>query len=344
MEKMNGMQKFLCFYEILKRFSSEEHPLNFNEINKHMEKVCGERTNRKAVRKYIKSLRELDVDISDYEENGEGCYLRDQHFEPWEQKLLIDLVSRSYSISRTISQRLIDKIAALHNEYTGYALRKGFDISCTPKTVNEEVPYTMDKVRTAYLEKKKVRFTYCDLDITGSLIPRKKEGVIREYEGSPYALVNKKNCSYAVINIDPFEDLSNYRVDRMKQVQVLEEEAKPVTECRGCTEGLNIEEYAGKCFKMFVGEEVKVSLEIDKSQVNFIHEELVEWESSMGKVREEDQEKDVYMVTFKAHEGEGLVKWILQMGEHARVMGPDPLVERVREKITVMNKRYQPEK
>ena len=343
MEKMNGMQKFLCFYEIIKKFSSEEHPLSFNEINKHMEKVCGERTNRQAVRKYIKSLRGLDVDISDYEENGEGCYLRDRHFEPWEQKLLIDLVCRSYSIPRKVTQRLIDKIAGLHNEYTGYALKKGFDISCTPKTVNEEVPYTMDKIRRAYLENKKVRFTCYDYDITGSLVPRKKEGVIREYKGSPYALVNKKNCSYAVINIDLFEDLSNYRVDRMKQVEVLEEDAKPVTECMGYSKGLKIEEYAGKCFKMFVGEEVKVTLEIDKSQVNFIHEELVEWESSVEKNQEKGQEKDVYIVTFKAHEGEGLVKWILQMGEHARVMGPEVLVDRVREKITAMNKRYQPE-
>jgi len=344
MKKLNSEQKCYYLYVVLKKFSSEEHKLTFNEINSHMEECFGGRTYREAFRRHIKILKELGMDISDYGENGEGYYLREQQFEPWEQKLLIDLVCRSYSISRRITQRLIDKIMGLHNQYTKYALQKGFDFICTPKTVNEEVPYTMDKLRRAYLGNKKVRFTYYDYDMTGALVPRKKEGIIREYKGSPYALINKKNCYYSVINIDRFENLSNYRVDRMKQVEVLEEDAKPITECRGCRKGLNLEEYAGKCFNMFVGNEVKVTLEIDKRQLNFIIEELGDQVKIVEKEQKEQnkQEEDTYLATFRANEGEGLVKWILQMGDQARVVAPDSLVVQVREKIAAMNKRYQP--
>lgn len=336
MGKVSNKKKLLCFYNILRELSGEEDPLSYGEIKKHFQSRMGISITPRNVTDYAKELKDFEIDVSGPRENKQGYYLRDRKFEVWELKVITDLICRSFSLSQKNSQGLIDKVAGLHNNYTEYALKKEADISRTPKTMNEEVPYTVDKLQHACWEQKKVRFTYNDYDITGSLIPRRKAGKIREYVGSPYGMLNKKNCNYSIINIDPFTSLSNYRVDRMKGMEVLKEDAKPITEVWGYSRGLNIEEYAGKCFKMFVGKESKIILEIDKSLLNFMFEELGNWAKIVGN----DQDENTYLVTFIGKEGEGLIKWILQMGDKARVIAPYSLTEQVRKKIQAMAGHY----
>lgn len=337
MEKISSKKKLLCFYNILKELSGEEEPLTYEEINEHFQRRLGISITRRNVRDYVKELKDFEIDVSGFRENGQGYYLRDREFEVWELKVLIDLIRRCFFLSRNNSNRLIAKVAGLHNIYTANALKNEADISHTPKTVNDQVPYTIDKLQYACQNQKKVRFSYYDYDISGSLVPRKKGGKIREYTGSPYEMLCKKNCYYIIINKDPFKRLANYRVDRIKYLEVLEEEAKPVTEIWGYSRGLNIEEHAGKCFKMFVGPESNISLEIDKSLLNFRYEEL----DHRAKVVVNDQDKDTYLLSFTGNLGEGLIRWILQMGDKARVIAPQSLVEAMRKKIQAMAKQYE---
>lgn len=336
MEKISSKKKLLCFYNILKELSGEEDQLTYEEINEHFQRRLGISITRRNVRDYVKELKDFKIDVSGFRENRQGYYLRNRKFEVWELKVLIDLIRRCFFLSKNNSERLIDKIAGLHNNYTEYALKKELDISHTPKTVNDQVPYTIDKLQYACQNQKKVRFKYYDLDISGALVPKRKNGKIREYTGSPYEMLCKKNCHYIIINMDPFNDLANYRVDLIKYLEVLEEEAKPVTEIWGYSKGFNSEEHAKKCFKMFVGPESNITLEIDKSRWKCINEEL----GLRVKVVENDQDQDTCLVSFTGNLGEGLIRWILQMGDEARVVAPKSLVEEMRKKIQAMAKQY----
>lgn len=336
MGKVSYKKKLYCFYNILRELSAEEDPLTYEEIKRHFQSRMGLSITPRNVRNYVKELKDFEIDVSGPLENKQGYYLRDRRFEVWELKVLIDLICRSYFLSQKISQGLIDKVAGLHNNYTKYALKKEANINRTPKTVNEEVPYTVDKLQHACREQKKVRFTYCENDITGSLVPRRRDGKIREYVGSPYAMISERNCNYIVMNMDPFTNLSNYRLDRMKGMEVLEEDAKPITEICGYSRGLNVEEYTGKCFKMFVGNDIKIILEIDKNLLDLLIKEL----GNRSKIAENHQNENTYLITFIGKDGEGLIKWILQMGDEARVIAPQSLVEQMRKKVQAMTEHY----
>ncbi len=85
---------------------------------------------------------------------------------------------------------------------------------------------------------------------------------------------------------------------------------------------------------MFTGTDTKVVLEISRGILNFLIDELGDdvLLKSIGDGR--------YLATFSAKDGEGLAKWILQLGEEAKVVEPESLKEKIKEKLKKLQNIY----
>ena len=84
----------LCVLKILEEYSDSEHILPMREIIGKMKSIYDIDIARRAVYGAIELLKQMGYDISTYEENGRGYYLRSRQFEPSELRLLTDAVFR----------------------------------------------------------------------------------------------------------------------------------------------------------------------------------------------------------------------------------------------------------
>ncbi len=162
-------------------------------------------------------------------------------FELPELKLLVDAVSSSRFITSEKSDLLISKLSQLTNEENRQELSARIFTGDRLKTSNSNVLVTIDTVCNAIKQQKKISFHYWDYS------PQKKK-VLRhdgeEYIVSPYVLVWNDDRYYMPAYSDKRKTVVKYRIDRMCDVQILDEDAFVDPE-------FNIAEYSKKVIKMY---------------------------------------------------------------------------------------------
>ncbi|GKU29883.1 WYL domain-containing protein [Clostridium folliculivorans] len=68
--------KFYTFFDILSKHSDNKNMLSMKKILQVMEERTGDKIDRRTIYEYIKNLKELGFDISDYSENKRGYFLK----------------------------------------------------------------------------------------------------------------------------------------------------------------------------------------------------------------------------------------------------------------------------
>lgn len=90
---------------------------------------------------------------------------------------------------------------------------------------NPELFLTIETLDEAIDAKRKVAFRYLEYGTDGKQCPKRREdGTVREYITSPYQMAAKEGKYYLICNYDKYDDVSNYRIDRMADVRVLDDE------------------------------------------------------------------------------------------------------------------------
>lgn len=143
-------------------------------------------------------------------------------FELAELRMLVDAVSSSRFITVEKSDQLVSKLAMLTNEQNRSSLTGKVYNADRMKTSNLSVFVIMDLIRTAIDAGRKLSFHYWDYTI-------RKEKVLRHggelYVASPYALIWDDDRYYMAAWSDKRQKIVKYRVDRMCDVNMLEEPA-----------------------------------------------------------------------------------------------------------------------
>ena len=349
--KVNNNIRFYYFIKMLSESSyinphieaskelKEHHAiLTVKEIQEKMMKEKGFKIDRRTIYKYIEDLKEAGLEISTYEDNEIGYALITKNLEQYELRLLVDSISANRFITKKKTKELIEKLCKLQNEYAGYKLSKQVFIDDRSKSINEEILYNINSIDEAIDNKKKITFNYYDYNYKKELVYRteKNSDKKKQYTATPVGLILKEDYYYVVLSHDKYDDLTNYRVDRMKNVRVLEEEGRPLKEIKGCEDGnFNAAMYSKQNFKMFSGTDCKVILQIKKGLINLVIDELGE-DVELHKINE-----DTFQAKFCAKFGVGLTKWVLQLGADANVISPAELRDDVRKNLEEMIKLYR---
>jgi predicted DNA-binding transcriptional regulator YafY len=255
----------LKIYEMLCQDSDEDHPLTTAKI---IAKLAGDgiECNRKTLYKDIKALNDFGCEVLSRREQSNVYYVVSRQFDVPELRILIDAVQAASFITPNKSKELIDKIAGLGGSNRGKVLKNSTAFN-TVKMKNEGIYYNVASLDDAIITKHQASFQYFDYNEAGKRILR-KEG--ERYVVNPIALVFNENNYYLVCYNDKYQNISNYRVDRMTDVRV--EETK-ITKSE-CTEGFNLAEYRKQTFSMYGGELTKVEITFDKSIIDVIYDKF----------------------------------------------------------------------
>ena len=273
----------LNILDILKRYTDAEHTLSQKDILVKLEKEYGMKAERKAVRRNIQNLIDLGYEI-EYSETSRmmpnpktgkveenivtSDYYLVRDFEDAELRLLIDSLLFSPNIPYKQCKDLVEKLKGLSNEYFKASVKH----ICTMPQVrpqNKELFLTIEVIDEAISKNRKIQFTY--IDYTGEKKQTKKtrpDGSIREYVVSPYQMAAKEGKYYLICNYDKYNDLSNYRIDRIKDVTILDERAKPFSKLDGMTnKRFDLAEYMKEHIYMYSSGNTRVRFRIVKAMI-----------------------------------------------------------------------------
>ena len=297
--------------DILKRYTDENHRLSQKEIQNILANEYDMKVDRKAIKRNLINLIEFGYDINYSEsvrifkdkdgEELENVILTDfyleREFTDSELRLLIDGVLFSNHIPYKQDMELVKKLSALSNHYFKSRVKH---IARMPedKTDNKHLFYNIELLDEAIDKERKVRFHYLEYRSDKKLHKRcGKDGKVREYIINPYQLVAKEGKYYLICNYDKYDDISNYRVDRITDLEILDENIKPFDRLKG-SDGrkLDLEEYMDKHVYMFSGENVRAVFRADKSLISDIID-------MFGKeVRFSEESDDAITVTVNVNE------------------------------------------
>ena len=122
---------------------------------------------------------------------------------------------------------LIKKLEGLSNVHFKSRVKH---VSCmsSEKSDNKQLFYNVERLDEAIDKGKKVRFHYLEYHSDKKLHKRvHHDGKVREYLISPYQLAAREGKYYLICNNDKYETITNYRVDRITDIEILDENVKP---------------------------------------------------------------------------------------------------------------------
>jgi len=296
----------MCLLTILREYSDAEHILRMGDIIKKMELLYGTAVDRRTVYGSINLLIELGYDISTYEDNGRGYYLCSREFELSEIYLLMESVYSNAAIPRRYTEDLIRKI-----QQQGMSIYKRREykhltvVHDDVKTSNREVFLNIELLDGAITKKKKVTFVYLQYDFDKKLKPRRD----RTYTVSPYAMVSANEHFYLVCKTESFNDIGQYRIDKIKDLVVTGERAEPVPK------GFDVRKHVQSAVYMFSNDIERVTLRCD----NKVLDDIIDKFGQGVRLSPNDDGTFTANVTASRR---GIQFWALQYLEYVEVLGP----------------------
>ncbi|WP_295126486.1 WYL domain-containing protein [Ruminococcus sp.] len=216
----------------------------------------GMKLDRKTIRHNLSMLIEAGFPLK-YEEhhrtNKKGqqeniltnwYYEHEQKFDDSELQIMIDSLIFSNFLPQTHCRDIVKKIAELGSEGSRKTLERSYD-SVHQRPVNKQMFYTVSILSEAISLRKKVTFSYCDYDTDLKFHPRlndnKTPGL---YSVSPYKLMSINGRYYMLGKNDSHDSLSTFRIDRIKDIFLTEQNAVSVRSVKGCENGIDLAEFA----------------------------------------------------------------------------------------------------
>ncbi len=306
--------KLLKLIELLRQETDEQHPMKTMEIIERLAQM-GISCERRTLAKDIALLNEQGVEVMcNWVNREKGYYVEDRSFSVAEQKILIDAVQAASFITEKKSTELIDKIAALAGSHKADVLKDNIVCFNTRKHSNESIYYNVDAIERAIQQQKQVGFHYFDLGINREKIYRRNK---QQYVVEPVALVYNEDNYYLVAYSQKHENTTNYRVDRMDGVDVLDEDVgRKALELRD-----DMGEYTEQAFKMYAGPVQPLLLEFDKKLIGSVYDRFGEGINML------EADNGNVVATVKVQLSPTFWGWIFQFGRQMKVISPDSAVD-----------------
>ena len=333
----NLKRKKLSFaiLDILRQYSDENHKLSQNDIVELLERDYDMKADRKSVKRNITTLLEMGYPI-DFKEtlrmypNKDGVleesyilsdFWLDREFTDAELRLLIDSLLFSKHIPYSQCDELITKLEGLSNRY--FKSRVRF-ISTLPETApkNRELFYTIEILDEAIANGKQVAFTYNEYGTDKKLHPKRQ----REYIVNPYQMAATNGRYYLIGNYDKYDNLANYRLDRITGIRLLDTPVKPVRQVEGMKNGLYLPKHMAEHLYMFSGESVPVTFRMKKTILN----DVIDWFGTEIVFFDETEDEVTARVTVN---WSAMRYWAQQYCRFVRILTPTDLAEKIKEDL-----------
>lgn len=323
----NQKLKLLYLLKMLIEKTDEANTMTINDMIAELERY-GINAERKSIYDDLEALRHYGLDIETRKSKTTEYFVAGRLFELPELKLLVDAVQCSKFVTHKKSNELIKKIESLASNKQAQSLHRQVYVSNRVKTINESIYYNVDSLHAAIAENKKVSFKYFDYDI-------KKEKLFRKngdkYTVSPYALSWDDENYYLITFSTKYNGFTHYRVDRMAEIDLIDEERDPLPE----RAHFDIAEYTKKVFNMFGGDEVTVQIQFDNSLVNAVIDRFGK-DIVIGKMDDSS-----FNIWIKVAVSSTFFAWISQFGNKVKILSPEPVIEQYKNCMKEILMQYE---
>ena len=302
--------KILYIWDYLQKNSHQDNPVKANELISMLDGL-DIRFDRKTIYSDIAALQDFGVDIVHQPGRNGGYFIASRNFELPELKLLIDAVQSSRFLTEKKSRELIEKLCSQCNEQDARLMRRDVYVSGRVKSMNETIYYSVDAIQEAIAQNKQITFRYFDWGLNGKRVYRQKS-----YTASPYGLCQDNENCY-LLALSPRHGITSYRVDRMSDICLTEEDRVPCPELTG----KNLTEYANKMFQMFAGDRVTVKLRFHRDLSNVVIDRF-----GQDTMLIPDGE-DHFVFTVEVAVSPLFLSWVMGFGDKAQILYPQSVVE-----------------
>lgn len=208
----------ICLLEILREYSDAQHILTMKDLISKLNAIYGLKPDRRTVYSAVALLIDLGYDISIYEDNGTGYYLRSRDLEQPEVLLLMDAVYAFPFIPVRQSEELIQKLQKQLSSHQRKLYRHLTIVRQDRKTDNRQVFLNLELLDEAIAEKKQVSFYYLTYGLDKKLHPRRNS----VYTVNPYGLAYMNEHYYLACNRSSYPETSLYRLDLIRDIKKLD--------------------------------------------------------------------------------------------------------------------------
>lgn len=317
--------KLLVLYNLLCRLTDENHALHTDEIIALLaEKKIA--VSRRILLQDIALLNVYGYEVLSYKKKYCYFYVVNRHFDSAEIAFLADAVQAS-KLSATQKQTLTNKLMTTIGDYQATELMVAAPFGTTPKRNNRYIIYTIDTLKQAIANNKKVSFKYYSLDYQKNKVYRKDGG---RYVVNPLVVIWNKDNYYLVCYYDKHDDTVTYRIDRMTEAQ---EETTDRTYKKEF-DNFDIEKYRQQVFSMFGGDEQKVTLQFSSDMLDDVFDKFGE-EVNIVKV-----DADTYRLKVPIQVSKTFYAWVAGTQGKMRILAPQTVCEQFNAFVNKIKEEY----
>lgn len=339
--------KSLIVWNLLLKHTDETHALGISEIKDILEEY-GISAERHSVSRDIKDLMELlarDQEVTiqerdllnyeiEYDPSLHGYKIARRPYEFDDLRLLAECVRASKFISKKQEQGLLEAIESLCSEPQIQELRNEVYLVGRTKTTNRYLMGYMLTINQAIRENRKITFKYQKYTLQNRTqqVERRKGA---PYIFSPFKLIINEGNYYLLAYDSKKQDMRTFRLDRMKEVAMLDEprEGKEVFE------RIDLGTYTQRVFSMFGGERKQVGIRF----INPLLDTVVERFGTGAETYYKPDDDRHFIVTTDVEISDQFYGWICGFRKKAVIVSPPDVVADFQKFLGDIQGRYQSE-
>lgn len=342
-------QIILKILEILKDHSDEAHTLSQKDIADLLLSEYGIAADRKTVHRNLVELVRLGYDIEYTElhktvaDKKTGVpvetdiwtdFYIHHDFEDSELRLLIDSILFSKHIPNRQRSMLIGKLEGLSNKYFHSGARH-IVAQCDNLPQSKQLFYTIETLDEAISQGRKVRFKYAEYHSDKKLhVRRDSSGKPRIYLMNPYQMAAANSRYYLICNNDDYDDVANYRIDRIMDIELTDQPVKPMQQVRGMENGFNLPKHMAEHIYMFQDRSINVTFRTRKALIG----DMMDWFGNDITFFDEDDES----ISAKVYVNRlAMRKWALQYALDVKILTPQTLVDEIKADLKTAAENYE---
>ncbi len=322
--------RLLLLLKYFQEQTDEYNPKQLSDILHYLQR-SGIEVERKSIYADLTLLRDLGFDIIKTHDKRAAYFLGQRPMELAEAQVCASAVSAARFMTERKSRELIRKLGDLFGQKQSALFRSRHELARTQKTRNEEIYYNIDRIVHAQSQGKKITFLYFEY------MPDKTQRLKRmgqRYCASPYTLMWFEDAYYLVCNIDKYDNLSHFRVDRMTRVEVSEEDQRCIGEVSEYKNYIDFDDYHRSVFGMFGGTPQNVRIRFRDELATAVFDRF-------GlDVEVFDLRDGHFTVSVNVRVSPGFISWLTIFGDKAEVLYPDSFRQEVADWIASLAQVY----
>ncbi|MCR5088589.1 MAG: WYL domain-containing protein [Oscillospiraceae bacterium] len=300
--------------------SDENHSVSAGDIIDYLKEECDITADRRSIYRDIAALR--DVFGMDIDGGQGGRYrLMSRQFHIDDLKTLAECVRAAKFISHSKSNEIISSLEFLCSIYEADELKADVFLVDRVKTTQKGTLNILSTIHSAMArrvdgkphEPQKISFKYLHYtinDIHSSLDSRK--GSVRTV--SPYRLILNDGYYYLLSFDDKYKEMRTFRVDRMKDVQLMDCPREGADEFST----IDMKQYTQRVFGMYSGDKYRVELQFTNDLINAVYDRF----GKAGDVFYHEKDSKHFTVSVEVETSPQFYGWICSFGNKAQILQP----------------------